>query len=335
MSAQQVLITIDTEEDNWKPFAPNPTTRNADAIPPLQEIFERYGAKPTYLLTYDMANNAALTEFLADRQQKGLCEVGTHCHPWNTPPQKEEKHLKNSMLLHLPAQLVESKIRNLHNLLTQRLGASPTTFRSGRWGYGQNVAKTLNLLGYRVDTSITAYTDWSSSFGPDYSSLSPQPYRFEWTNIYQPNPNGKMVQIPATTGYLQADFARRSRLEQMIRRSPLSRFRVIGLLDRLSILNRVVLSPEGASANSMIGLAKRMSNEGYGYLNLFFHSPTLVPKLTPFVQSREEERRFIERIERFVAFASEQRMRFVTASEVGKDILGFKKCTGKSVVSKG
>ncbi|WP_303904066.1 hypothetical protein [Thiohalomonas denitrificans] len=323
MSKQQVLITIDTEEDNWRPFAPDPTTRNADAIPALQALFERYGAKPTYLVTYNMGENTALAEFLRDRQDSGLCEVGSHCHPWNTPPHKEEHFLKNSMLLHLPAQLVDAKIRNLHYLLQGRLGIAPKTFRSGRWGYGQNVAQTLKTLGYRVETSVTAYTDWSGNFGPDYSGMSPQPYRFDEGSIYDADPVGSMVQIPATTGYLQRNFNRRARIEQIVRRGRLNQLRVIGLLDRLSILNRVVLSPEAASAGSMIRLAKRMNREGYRYLNLFFHSPTLVPNLTPFVRTSNEKRQFMERIEEFIAFASESQMKFVTASEAGQNLLGY------------
>ncbi|SCZ55894.1 polysaccharide deacetylase family protein [Thiohalomonas denitrificans] len=326
MSRQQVLITIDTEEDNWRPFAPHPTTRNADAIPALQALFERYGAKPTYLVTYNMGENAALTEFLRDRQDRGLCEVGGHCHPWNTPPRKEAHYLKNSMLLHLPAPLVDAKIRNLHNLLEERLGTAPTTFRSGRWGYGQNVAEALQGLGYRVETSVTAYTDWSDSFGPDYSGMSPQPYRFHEKRIYDVDPAGSMVQIPATTGYLQKNFSRRARFERTIRRGRFNRLRMIGLLDRLSLLNRVVLSPEAATASAMIRLAKRMNSEGYGYLNLFFHSPTLVPNLTPFVRTRDEKYRFMDRIEEFIAFACQSRMKFVTASEAGRTLLGHVDC---------
>jgi hypothetical protein len=54
----KLFITIDIEEDNWGDFRPTGhTVENVARIPMLQEIFERYGAIPTYLLNYPVLKN--------------------------------------------------------------------------------------------------------------------------------------------------------------------------------------------------------------------------------------------------------------------------------------
>lgn len=321
MAPMKMVITIDTEEDNWRPFSSQPTTRNAQAIPALQELFEKYNATPTYLLTYDMANDDGLIDFLTGCQAQNHCEIGAHCHPWNTPPHAEVPHLRNSMLTNLPADLVDAKLTSLHELLVERTGRSPVTFRSGRWGYGEQVAKTLFRLGYKAETSVTAHTDWTESFGPDYSQIGPKPYLFNPDGIYEPNPKGKMAQIPATTGYLQSRFERCARIEKWVREGPGRHLRLLGIFDRLGLLNKVALSPEISDLKSMIKLTRVMKHQGYRCLNLFFHSPTLVPGLTPFVRNHRDKTAFLLRIEGVLRFASEYGIEIVGTGQLANELL--------------
>jgi hypothetical protein len=49
-------------------------------------------------------------------------------------------------------------------------------------------------------------------------------------------------------------------------------------------VRRVILSPEGESLDAMLQLAERLLEQGERFLHLFWHSPSLVPGLSPFVR---------------------------------------------------
>ena len=83
-----------------------------------------------------------------------------HCHPWNTPPYEERLNNYNSMLCNLPATLQFEKLQRLHEAIQNNFEITPIAFRSGRWGFDQEVAKNIVRLGYRIGTSITPYTSW-------------------------------------------------------------------------------------------------------------------------------------------------------------------------------
>jgi hypothetical protein len=73
----------------------------------------------------------------------------------------------------------------------------------------------------------------------------------------------------------------------------------------VGILRKIWLSPENSTGEEMICLARAMRRKGARVLNLFFHSPTLLPGLTPFVKSKPEADEFLERIRKFLRFAIE------------------------------
>jgi hypothetical protein len=312
----KLIVTIDTEEDNWAPYSPTGyTVRNIERLPALQDLFAAYDVRPTYLVTYQVVTHAGAADILDSLVHSEQCEIGAHCHPWSTPPFTEDKVERNSMLCNLPPVLQVAKIRSLHAAILSRLGVSPTSFRSGRWGYSPTVAATLHALGYRVDTSITAYTDWRYCDGPDHSEMSPAPFLFSPEEIYRPHPTGCMLQVPATVGYLQRDFALSNALVNGIRRSSLRHLRLIGALDRMGWVNKVWLSPENSTGTQMMALARRMRDSGYPLVNMFFHSSTLTAGLTPFVRDRQDEVWFLERIREFLAFAQEEGFESITLSE--------------------
>lgn len=312
----KLIVTIDTEEDNWPPYSPTGyTVRNIERLPALQELFAAYDVRPTYLVTYQVVAHPGAATVLESLLRAERCEIGAHCHPWSTPPFTEDKIVRNSMLCNLPPALAAAKVRNLHAAIVSRLGVCPTGFRSGRWGCNEAVAQTLHDLGYLVDTSVTAYTDWRYCTGPDYSQMPPMPYLFSPDDIRRPCAEGPLLQVPATVGYLQRNFALSNALTNAIRRSPLRRLRLLGILDRLGWLNKVWLSPENATGAQMIALARRMRDSGYPLLNLFFHSSTLMAGLTPFVRDRVDEERFRERIRQFLAYAQAEGFESITLSE--------------------
>lgn len=300
----KLVITIDTEEDNWADFiSTGYTLENIEKIPELQALFDEFSVTPTYLITYPVATDEKSISTFKTILNEDKCEIGQHCHPWNTPPLVEEINERNSMLSNLSLELQFRKLQLLHNVIIENFGIEPISFRTGRWGYSSDVAKNLCKLGYRVDTSISAYTNWTKYYGPDFSAMSPEPFRFSSDQIFKKLSDGEMLQIPATVGYLQKNFTICNMLTHFFKRAYLKKIRLLGILDKLNLINKVWLSPELSDSKQMISLTQRMIKNGYEIINLMFHSTTLKAGLTPFVKTREEEKRFLKNIKEFLAFA--------------------------------
>src|SRR5207249_90195 len=149
----KLVITIDTEEDNWGYSRQGTVTfRNIEKLHNLQRLFGEFGVKATYLITYPVATDPRSVAILKELSSENGCEIGAHCHPWNTPPFEEENTEWNSMLCNLDANLQYAKVKTLHKTIRESLGVEAVSFRAGRWGYSREVGLTLTRLGYKVDT---------------------------------------------------------------------------------------------------------------------------------------------------------------------------------------
>jgi len=306
-----VFVTVDTEEDNWGDYAcRRPTVTNLRRLPTLQDMCQRHGAIPTYLVNWPAVTNPDGRAILRELVLQGGSEIGAHCHPWNTPPVSEDIGPRNSLLSNLAGGLVAAKLATLHRAIGESLAVEPVTFRAGRWGLGPEVTSALAQLGYRVDTSVTPFIDWSAEAGPDFSRAPSWAYRFDPVAPLIPTNSGSMMEIPATVGFWQANQARAARWDRWARtRAPRS-LHAVGLLDRLGAVNRRWLSPEVSRAGDMIRLARRLVEVGISHLNVSFHSVTLEPGRTPFVRTDADRVRFLGELETFLAFAREAGFRF-------------------------
>ncbi|HTG02435.1 MAG TPA: hypothetical protein VK654_17770, partial [Nitrospirota bacterium] len=73
----KLVITIDTEEDNWGSYdSQEYTLENIKNIPVLQELFDRFGVKPTYLITYPVAMHGGSLAILKEIKDSNRCEIG-------------------------------------------------------------------------------------------------------------------------------------------------------------------------------------------------------------------------------------------------------------------
>ncbi len=310
-------VTIDTEEDNWGELnRPSYTVENLTRIPRLQELFQRRGVRPTYLISYPVATSREGIEILGALQRDGLCEIGTHPHPWNTPPLKEDRTQVNSYICNLPPALQYEKIKFLTETIATNFGRRPTSYRSGRWGFNDDVAKSLIRLGYAVDTTIFPAWDWGPD-GPDYRAQSLVPYLYR-ASASDSNP---LLEVPPTAGFLQGTGAILSSAFHGISSLPLGH-KVLAGLRRMGLLTRVCLSPEIEGAPKMIELATRVIERGALVVNMFFHSPSLLEGKTPFVRTAADLDAFISRIDTFLAYARSAGLRSVTMSELTPERVG-------------
>lgn len=316
----RLVVTIDVEEDQWGVIPHyQATARNVRRLPILQKLLNEFGIIPTYLLSYPVVQDPYAAGILRDIVDAGECEIGAHCHPWNTPPYEEPLNRYNSMLCNLPAPLQYRKLQCLHDTIQTNIGIAPIAFRSGRWGFDAEVARSLIRLGYRIDTSVTPYTSWVQTSGPDFSCYSPKPYAFTPNVHSDQDSKDVLAEIPATIGFLHGEFQACAKLTERLNRAPLCGLKVAGLLSRMHLLRKVWLSPEMETPARMMQLVHQMRNQHYELLNLVFHSSALLAGCGPFVRSQSDEQAFISRLTTFLHHALKEGIVCVALSEAANN----------------
>jgi hypothetical protein len=313
----KLVITIDTEEDNWGQYNLNShSLQNIERIGALQQLFDRFNVKPTYLVTYPVATDKNAVSLLKGIMDGGKCEIGSHCHPWNTPPFEEERNDWNSMLCNLPAPLQQQKILTIHETIAHSFGIHPTSFRAGRWGFGDSTAQILCSTGYKVDSSVLAFQNWEDYDGPDYSNISPDIFIHTEQKGSQGGPSASLLEVPASAGFTQNNFQLCNQMWQLLEGKCMQKLHLRGILRRFGILSKFWLSPETSNTSEMIKLTTAMMHQGYRIANMFFHSTALKAGLSPFVQTKDDENHFLRRIEDYLAFTHRTGIESIKLSDV-------------------
>jgi len=283
-----LLITIDTEGDNaWARKGYENCTRNARFLPKFQELCEKFGFKPTYLTSYEMAKDDFFVEFASDALKRNRCEVGLHPHPWNMPP--EYKLTSHDMILHpymieYPANIIREKVKVLTDLLQEQLGAKVCSHRAARWAFNSTYAKILCEFGYKVDCSVAPYVpdilpsrsgpDAIKVVLPDYSVFSAEPYFCDEHDISKA---GKMplLEVPMTIvpnyGRILSDiyynWIPRGTWQLLFR----------GIFGRPQKWFR----PTHRRAGDLTDVAKRKMRQDSDYIMFMIHSSELMPGGNP------------------------------------------------------
>ena len=140
----QVIIDTEIEFDWSQPFARDNVSVSAMEMQYLaQEILTSYGFKPTYVIDYPIATQpssiAVLQSFLAN----GRCLIGSHLHPWVTPPFDEPVTAFNSYPGNLDPRLERRKLESLTTAIVETFGIQPTIYKAGRYGIGPGTADTI------------------------------------------------------------------------------------------------------------------------------------------------------------------------------------------------
>jgi len=296
-----LLLSVDTEEDNWGE-SPGPLTcENARELPGLVRFFERLGVRPTMFTSHEMLVNPTSRDIIRDISSEPWVEIGGHVHPWNTPPFDVELEKNRTMMIHYPEAAQQAKIAVVTERITEVTGERPTTFRSGRFSFSEETARALLREGYRVDSSYTPLIDWSaSSEGPDFTRAPREIFRLGGRHSLDGSAESGLVEVPLTIGFTKMHPSTWGVLGSVLQNRVARRLRVGGVLSRVSGLSRVVLSPEPHRLPDLLAVAARVLEAGLGHVHLFFHSSSLVPGLTPFTRSRGDVLRLYDTVERFV-----------------------------------
>ncbi len=298
----KLLVSIDTEEDNWHPVRDDVRIENVRALPEAQEFFESLGLRPTYFVDYPVASTEWSARILRDLDEGGHAEVAAHLHPWNTPPLDEPFTPENTMMKNLDAGLQAAKLRTLRTALEQATGRTPTSFRAGRFGLGPGSARVLIDEGFEVDSSVTPFVSWREhGGGSDFTRAPANCYRLDGNGpLDRPIDGGALCEVPLSCGFTRLPFGWRSAVHRRLSSPVLRPLRLVGVASRTGLARRVIGSPETDALDDLLALARCLVEAGTGFVHLFLHSPSLVRGFTPFVQSDSDLARLRDTIAGFV-----------------------------------
>jgi hypothetical protein len=293
----QLVVAVDTEEEfDWS----KPHSRNETGVASIRtqtrahKIFEKYGLKPTYLCDYPVASQEDGYKPLLDLYKSSQCDIGTHLHPWVNPPHYEKVNAANSYPGNLPPALEREKLKILTETIAENFGLRPTIYRAGRYGVGPGTTETLAALGYETDTSVVPKSDFRFDQGPDFRRCGTQPYWF--------GPGGKLLEIPLSVDFVGALKNLGTGLYGALTKPLGVTFRLPGIFGRLGLLERIRLSPEGIEVDEMKRLTRALVASGNRIFGFTYHSPSLDPGRTPYVQSEAELRTFLDRFDSYFDF---------------------------------
>lgn len=208
------IITVDVEADNQWQRPSTLSVENIKFLARFQKLCEKYDFKPTYFVTYEVANDHESVQILKEFQSRGA-EIGAHLHPWSTPPflnSLEFELLHHRFPSELSIEELKLKIKNLTALLAKNFGQNPSSFRAGRWGINSGVLEVLVDNSYLVDASVTPKVIWTKKdgvsediHGPDFRSAQVLPYYPSRENILVSG-TLPILEVPMTilcTGFFQ------------------------------------------------------------------------------------------------------------------------------------
>jgi hypothetical protein len=292
-----LFVVVDTEEEfEWDaPFSrENVSVRAIRALERVQRIFDDFHVRPTYVVDYPVASQQdgylPILEFCRD----GRCAVGAHLHPWVNPPYLDELTRRNSYACNLPAALEREKLRRLVEKIEENLGVRVDTYKAGRYGFGRSTVDTLRALGIEVDVSINPEMDYSRDGGPSFMGFSPHPFWFgEW---------GGVLEIPCTTGYAGYASGVGQLLHAFASRRALEPFRLVSILSRTGAVSKIRLSPEGHSFHELRQLTRALFQRGLRTFAFTFHSSSVEPGHTPYVQTLRDWEHFTACIRQYLEF---------------------------------
>jgi len=297
--SQKPLLTvvIHTEHEfDWAAAFDREAT-SADHIAHLhlaQNLFEEFGICPTYVVDYPIATHRHASQVLSSFVDSGRALIGAHLHPWVSPPHDERVDAFHSYPGNLPKDLERRKLERLTDAIADNFSLRPTTYLAGRYGFGPHTASTLINLGYNIDLSPMPAFNFSEDGGPDWSRLDCSPAWWDDTR--------DLLCLPATSAFVGPLSAAGINLHNVVNRPFCQSLRIPGVLSRLRLFERLRLSPEGYTLAELRRLTVALQRGGQRHFSLSFHSPSLQPGCTQYVNSISERDELLNKCRGYFEF---------------------------------
>jgi hypothetical protein len=298
MTVTSILLGVDTEaDDQWSPSARERlTVENARELPRLHELCDRYGVRPTYLVTYEMATEDLSKGVLRDLASTGRCEIGAHHHPWSTPPLASGHEY--------PSNLTAERFREQLDRLTESVasisGERPVSYRAGRNGFAGWQVPLLEERGYLVDSSVDPFFNEKRKGGPSFAGASRTPYFVSPQDPRRPGASD-LLEVPVSS----ALDRRWPRWLETAYADVESAYHFRRALRLLGIARPIWLRPSYSKREDMEKLARRILEDGGAPANVIFHSSELLAGASPYNKTAEDVERFHAALESLLAFLTE------------------------------
>lgn len=309
---QRVLLTVDTEEEfDWnEDFSSSGYgLDHVRSIAKFQEFAEGLGVTPVYLVDWPIVQSRRAREVLSEPLGRGKAEIGMQLHPWVNPPHVEEVNVFNSFAGNLPPGVERNKLFLLHEAIEKNLGCQPLIYRAGRYGLGEETAMLLKEAGIAIDSSVRSNFNYSERHGPDYSGHPLHPY---WVDR-----DRQLLELPLTTVFWGLLRKQAPLLQPLARSIP----RLGSALSKFSLLERIPLTPEGISLEEALRGIDIALDDGLPLLVLSFHSPSLMPGLTPYVRDEDDLDRLYDWFRGVYAYLAERGVKPTSVAEVMANVV--------------
>ena len=274
------IITVDTESDNQWDCCHAATTENAKFIPRFQALCEKFGFKPVYLTDYSMAQNPFLVEFLKKSNNNNLCEIGMHLHAWDTPPTHSLDFCSTARpyLIEYPNDVIEEKIKTIHNLLCDSFETQIVSHRAGRWAINSFYIEILEKLNYIVDCSVTPGINWKSAKGGVKGGCDYRKWNVTPTFLTK---NNQILEIPVSV--CNQRFCTNFRLKEIA---------------KLFLGRKIWLRPALFSNDIMMRAIHYFENRT-DYVEFMLHSSELMPGGSPYFTTQSSIENLYTRLNTF------------------------------------
>lgn len=319
------LLTIDTEADNQWEHGIDVSVENIKYIPRFQNLCNKYNIKPTYLVTSEVCDDGFAKEIFRDYSKLKNAEIGAHLHSWTTPPFTDQDGLRYNDPSHafaseIPVELLTEKLKNLSGQIEKSFDVKPTSFRSGRYGFNEDVANVLADLAYTVDSSVTPYVSWSANpglstgkGGPDFIDKTPQPYRYNFTS-------GSLLEIPITILPTRFPLTLSEKFTDYY-------FRNVNNSIPLRILRKLLLSNqplwlrphEWMDINLFTEIFNFSKTINLPFMVMMFHSSELMPGCSKYRKDEAAIENLYEQLESFFKLLQKNNIESLTLSDAAKN----------------
>ncbi len=328
------ILTIDTEADNQWDHGRGLTVENIRFVPRLQELCNKYEIKPTYLVTSEVCEDSFAREIFCEYIENDEAEIGAHLHPWTTPPFLNKEGYRYNDRHHafaneIPEDLLINKLRYLTDQIGTSFGKRPTSFRSGRYGFNENVAKALISNEYMVDSSVTPYIDWSNykgvpglKGGPDFMNYRPSPYTYSHKGSY-------LLEIPVTIVPTRFPLNRDNKMTGFFFNNVNRNFLLRSIRSMFFRYQPLWLRPyPWMSLQLLDEVVKEAIHLKLPYIVMIFHSSELMPNSSIYRADSESIEKLYELLEGFFALLSFYNINSVSLTDAARR---YELVTGKEL----
>lgn len=317
-----VAFTIDVEPDNaWEDHL-NPSVANVQTLLGLQKLLDKYTAKATCLVTHRVVQDAQAVDVLKELADNGGAEIGTHLHPWETPPFMDSGiDTKYLIFPHeLPVDVFKQKLGRLTEAISRHFDP-PTSYRGGRWSITAEHVPVLEEFGYTIDTSVTPLIDWRDKLGVgrrhngrggiDFSFAPQWPYCLSRQDIMKEG-DSSILEMPVSVAFTRPT-------PWCIKRNyPMLPVVVRRVLRKSEILRPVWATPAEETRRHLSKMINVMLRQDTAFINMTVHSSELMIDGSPRSRTDVDISRILDSIDMMLgACARHHRCQFTTLREEG------------------